>query len=278
MGGDQAEMAVTRASSSATRTPLKPTGTAQQGFGRTSRTDNWLIAPTAVALGFGAFIVYTLFSAFLWGPLFSVAYQADGYLSPFFSPLIGVGSLPSWFSPAILILWIPLGFRTTCYYYRKAYYRSYFADPPACAVGEPAIHRRYKMESAFPFVLQNLHRIFLYLAFIPLFFLWLDAFFALRPDGAWRLGLGNVILFVNVVLLSGFSLSCNSLRHLAGGRLDCFSCSLRTRTQYSAWRRLTSLNVNHMRWAWASLISVALADLYVRLLAMGVFVDPAVHL
>jgi hypothetical protein len=271
-------MAVTRASTTIRRTPIKPPGTAPQGFGRTSRTDSWALAPTAVAIGFGAFILYSLFSAFLWGPLFGVAYEVDGYLSPFFSPLIGADILPWWFSPAILILWIPLGFRTTCYYYRKAYYRSYFVDPPACAVGEPVVHRRYRMEAAFPFILQNLHRIFLYLAFVPLFFLWLDAILALHPDGTWRLGLGNVILIVNVILLSGYSLSCHSLRHLVGGRLDCFSCTARTRTRYSLWQRLTGLNVNHLRWAWASLVSVALADLYIRLLAMGLFNDPSFRL
>jgi hypothetical protein len=264
--------------STVTRTPLKPPGTAAQGFGRTSRRDTWALAPTVTAIGFSAFIVYTLFSAFLWGPVFGVAYEVDGYLSPFFSPLIGADFLPAWFSPAILILWIPLGFRTTCYYYRKAYYRSYFVDPPACAVGEPRAHRRYAMEAAFPFILQNLHRIFLYLAFVPLFFLWLDAILALHPGGTWRLGLGNVILLGNVVLLSGYSLSCHSLRHLVGGGLDCFSCTARTRTRYTLWQRLTGLNVNHMRWAWASLVSVALADLYVRLLAAGWLVDLSIRL
>ena len=271
-------MAVTRASSTARRTPIKPAGTAAQGFGLTSRTDSWAIAPTAVALGFGAFIVYSLFSALLLKPLFGVDYEVDGYLSPFFSPLIGQGILPAWFSPAILILWIPLGFRTTCYYYRKAYYRSYFVDPPACAVGEPRAHRRYSMETAFPFILQNLHRMFLYLAFVPLFFLWLDAFGALNVEGHWRLGLGNVVLFANVALLSGYSLSCHSLRHLVGGSLDCFSCSARTRTRYTFWQRLTSLNVNHMRWAWFSLASVAFADLYIRTLAAGLFIDPSIRL
>ena len=137
------------------------------------------------------------------------------------------------------------------------------------------------MEAAFPFILQNLHRIFLYLAFIPLFFLWLDAFVALHPDGAWRLGLGNVILFVNIVLLTGFSLSCNSLRHLVGGRLDCFSCTARTRTQYSLWQRLTGLNVqSHALGVGQPRSSVALADLYIRLLAIGPVqrpVDPAVN-
>ena len=258
-------------------TPFKPAGTARQGFGATMRPDAWAIEPGIVAFGYSAFIVYSLFSALVWGPVFGVAYEANGYLSPFFSPLIKIDWLPWWFSPAILILWIPLGFRTTCYYYRKAYYRSYFADPPACAVGEPAVHRRYRLEAAFPFILQNLHRFFLYLAFIPLFFLWLDALLSLRDGGGWRIGLGGVILLANVFLLTGYSLSCHSFRHLVGGNIDCFSCTRRTRVRYSLWQRTTWMNLFHMRWAWASLISVALADLYVRLLAMGVLADPAIR-
>ena len=114
-------------------------------------------------------------------PLFGTPYEHDGYLSPLFSPLIAPSWLPTWISPGLLILWIPLGFRATCYYYRKAYYRFYFADPPGCAVGEPTVHKRYKMETAFPFILQNLHRYFLYLAFIPLVFLWIDAVQSLFP-------------------------------------------------------------------------------------------------
>ena len=252
--------------------------TARQGFGQTSRRDAWWVEPALVGIGFGAFIVYSIFSAFFWKPLFGVGYEADGYLSPFFSPLIGEGLLPAWLSPAILILWIPLGFRTTCYYYRKAYYRAYFADPPACAVGEPRIHGRYRLETALPFILQNLHRFFLYLAFIPLFFLWLDAILSLRDGGQWRIGLGGALLSVNVVLLTGYSLSCHSLRHLVGGKLDCFSCSARDRTRHAAWKRLSALNERHLAWAWSSLISVALADLYVRLLAAGLFADPALRL
>jgi hypothetical protein len=260
-----------------TLTPLKPAGTARQGFGATSRLDDWAIEPLIIAFGFGAFILYSLFSSLVWGPVFGVGYEAHGYLSPFFSPLIRPDWLPSWFSPAILILWIPLGFRTTCYYYRRAYYRAYFADPPACAVGEPTVHRRYRMETAFPFILQNLHRFFLYLAFIPLAFLWLDVFLSLREAGAWRIGLGTVILTVNVILLSGYSLSCHSFRHLVGGKLDCFSCTAMTRNRYRLWRRVTSMNIFHNRWAWASLVSVAVADLYVRLLAIGVLTDPAIR-
>jgi len=201
----------------------------------------------------------------------------DGYLSPLFSPLIVLPFLPAWFSPAILILWIPLGFRATCYYYRKAYYRFYFADPPGCAVGEPTIHRRYSMEASLPFILQNLHRYFLYLAFIPLFFLWIDAFTSFRLDGAWRIGLGTVILTFNALLLTGYSLSCHSLRHLVGGKIDCFSCSRNTQIRHGLWQRLTSLNRHHMAWAWISLLTVTFADVYVRLLALGVITDPAIH-
>jgi hypothetical protein len=134
------------------------------------------------------------------------------------------------------------------------------------------------METAFPFILQNVHRYFLYLAFIPLFFLWVDAALSAVPEGRLRIGLGVAILFVNAALLTGYSLSCHSLRHVVGGKLDCFSCSRRTQVRYSLWQRLTSMNMHHMAWAWASLITVTLADVYVRLLALGILVDPAIRL
>ena len=59
----------------------------------------------------------------------------------------------------------PLLFRATCYYYRKAYYRSFFWDPPSCAVGELR-HRKYRGETAFPLFLNNLHRFLFYLVLI----------------------------------------------------------------------------------------------------------------
>jgi hypothetical protein len=40
------------------------------------------------------------------------------------------------------------------------------------------------------------------------------------------------------------------------------------------WKLLTPLNSIHMKFAWASLIFVAFTDLYVRLVAGGVFSDP----
>src|ERR1700675_3076866 len=176
------------------RLPRKPQGTSRQGLGRTNRRDAWALAPGVQATLFTACATYLFVSGILLTPLLGTPYKVDEYLSPLFSPLIKPDWLPTWISPGLFILWVPLGFRATCYYYRKAYYRFYFADPPGCAVGEPTIHRRYKMETAFPFILQNIHRYFLYLAFIPLFFLWLDAAQSLVLDGRLRIGLGVGIL------------------------------------------------------------------------------------
>jgi hypothetical protein len=265
------------ASLRAARPPRKPAGTALQGLGVTRRLDAWWLAPGVQAVLFTVCAVYLFVSGILLTPLFGTPYEVDGYLSPLFSPLVAPAWLPSWVSPGLFILWIPLGFRATCYYYRKAYYRFYFADPPGCAVGEPPIHRRYRMEAVFPFILQNAHRFFLYLAFFPLFFLWVDAASSLRDEGQWRIGLGVVILFVNAALLTGYSLSCHSLRHLVGGGLDCFSCTRRRQVRYSLWQRVTGLNLHHMAWAWSSLIVVTLADVYIRLLAVGVITDPAIR-
>ena len=104
-------------------------------------------------------------------------YTFGPYLSPFYSPeLFGTsphawfGPKPGWwpawlpFSPALLILWAPGGFRLTCYYYRGAYYKAFWADPPSCTVGEP--RKSYLGERRFPLILQNVHRYFLYLALV----------------------------------------------------------------------------------------------------------------
>ena len=263
----------------------KPRGTAAQGFGETRRTDSWAVYPVIQAIVFTVCAGYLTFSGIFWGPLFGPQFvEHEGYLSPLFSPLLVWPDMPTWLSPGLLILWIPIGFRATCYYYRKAYYRFYFADPAGCAVGEPTVHRKFALENALPFVLQNLHRYLLYLAFIPLAFLWYDLLpaFNIVPaegvsDSRLRIGFGGVLLALNVVLLTGYSLSCHSLRHLVGGRIDCFSCTRTRRVRHTLWQRLTDLNRNHMWWAWSSLITVTLADVYVRLLHGGVVADPVIH-
>jgi hypothetical protein len=205
-------------------------------------------------------------------------FEEDGarYLSPFYSPdverLFGV-HLP--FSFAFVVLWAPLGLRATCYYYRKAYYRSLFLSPPACAVAGAS--RRYRGETRFPLVLQNLHRWFLYFATIVLGFLWYDAVRAFVFDGdGFGVGLGSLVLLANVVALSAFTFGCNSLRHLVGGNLDCFTCSASARARHKVWLGVRVLNLRHKEWAWISLVVVVLADLYVRLAAYGVFDDPRI--
>ncbi len=87
-------------------------------------------------------------------------------------------------------------------------------------------------------------------------------------------GSRGAVLLVNTILLTGYSLSCHSLRHLVGGRVDCFSCTRTRRVRYTLWQRLTDLNRNHMWWAWSSLISVTFADIYVRASQAGWFTDP----
>jgi len=248
---------------------LADTGVVSQQFRRTLRRDAWWVEALPVIALLGAFGVYATLRAFegtnyAWGP----------YLSPFYSPLIDAQHhwLPKLISPALLILAFPLGFRVTCYYYRKAYYRAFFFDPPACAVGE-SLHRNYRGETRFPYVLQNLHRYFLYGAIVFLVFLWHDAIRAFIWDGKFGIGVGTIVLLVNVILLSIYALSCHSLRHLVGGRLDCFSCSAMNRTRHGLWQKVTYLNERHMLFAWVSLITVGSADFYVRLVATGAIKD-----
>ena len=259
-------------------TVLKPAGTAQAELFRTNRQTRWWLAPLTQGTLFTMRAVYLFFSGIIWTPLTRARLRGRrlSLAAVLAAAVRGAGCRGSSAGPADP--WIPLGFRATCFYYRKAYYRFYFADPPGCAVGEPQAHKRYAMENAFPFILQNVHRYFLYLAFIPLFFLWLDLVPAFYHGGQPRIGLGGVVFLVNVILLTGYSLSCHSLRHILGGRLDCFSCSRRTKVRYSLWQRATTLNRRHMSWAWASLISVTLADVYVRALALGIITDPAIRL
>lgn len=234
-------------------------------FAQTERRDAWWLQPILVATGLTLFGIYSTWAAFQGNN-----YRFGPYLSPFYSPLVLLNWWP--FSPAILILWAPLGFRATCYYYRKAYYRAFFMDPPACAVGEFRKHQ-YKGETTFPFILQNLHRFFFYLAVVVLTFLWLDVYEAFWFEKTFGIGVGTLVLFFNTLFLSLYTFSCHSFRHLIGGNLNCFSCSPSSKVKHKAWEKVSALNKNHMLWAWISLFTVGLADLYVRLCAMGIIHD-----
>jgi hypothetical protein len=248
-------------------------------LGATARRDRWWLAPLLTAVGLTLFGLYAIVVAVAEA---DYVYTEGGalYLSPFYSPDLKSWGLDPPFSYAFFVIWVPLGFRATCYYYRKAYYRSFFLSPPACSVTGPR-RRRYRGEAAFPYVLMNAHRFFLYLATVVLGFLAYDAlraFFFRGPDGSLHLGVGvgTLVLVANVVLLAMFTFGCNSLRHLVGGRLDCFTCSASARTRHKLYRRVTFLNLRHMQWAWISLGWVVVSDLYIRLASMGVFDDPRI--
>ncbi len=234
-----------------------------KGFGSTSRKDAWWVEPLLVGLGFGAFIIYATYRAFE-----NSYFEVGPYLSPFYSPKF---TFDWWhMSPAFLILWIPAGFRATCYYYRKAYYRAYFADPPACAVGHFG-GEKYCGETTFPLVLQNLHRYFFYLATLVLAVLWYDTLKAFYFNGHLGVSVVSLIMLANVLFLSGYSFGCHACRHLVGGKLDCFSANSCTQSQFKAWNFVTALNKHHMFWAWLSLFSVGFTDFYIRQVACGAF-------
>lgn len=235
-------------------------------FGSTLRRDAWWVENLPFIIVLSAFGIYTTWRAFE-----GTYYYVAPYLSPFYSPLIDPQHHWWPFSPAILILGGPLGFRLTCYYYRKAYYRGFFLDPPACAVGE--VKRSYKGETKFPFILQNVHRYFFYVAVIFVAFLWYDAIVAFDFGGKFGIGIGSLVMLVNILLLTTYTFSCHSLRSLVGGKLDCFSCATLGVPRHSAWKGVTKLNEHHMFWAWVSMISVGLTDFYIYLVASGAIKD-----
>jgi hypothetical protein len=215
---------------------------------------NWLY-PTFVVVILGAFIVYATYVVFT-----QPAGYYEPYLSPFDSPWIKT-AIP----PGIFVAWAPLAFRLTCYYYRKAYFRSFLWHPRSCAVPEPG-RGRYRGETVFPWVLNNFHRFAFYATVVQVVFLWYDAVVAFDFHGRFGIGAGTVLMLVNVVLLSGYTFGCHAFRHLAGGELNCFSCSRSARARFQLWKGVTVLNIRHDRWAWASLFSVWLTDVFIRAL------------
>ena len=244
---------------------------------RTLRRDRWWIQPAITVAVLVAFVAYSSWRAFE-----NAYYYASPYISPFYSPCLATNCVPGssdlgtvfgdWWrlSPALLILVFPLGFRLTCYYYRKAYYRSFWLSPPGCAVAEP--HKSYSGETRFPLVLQNAHRWFFYIGLVFNVILTWDAILGFRnPQGQWgHMGLGTLVLLTNAVLLWLYSLSCHSCRHAVGGRLTHFS---KHPLRYKAWTFVSRLNARHALFAWISLFGVALTDVYVTLLARGVISD-----
>ncbi len=277
-------------------------------FGQTARGDHWWAGSLATGMGLGAFILYSTFRALYNGdydygeasqlllaakaagqPSAAIANHAH-LLSPFYSPTLIWDGMPAWISPAFLILWAPGGFRLTCYYYRKAYYRAFFMDPAGCAVGEPSglcgfkRGREYKGETRM-LLFQNLHRYFLYVALAFIVLLYADVVYSctwpvLNESGdvtghRFSISGGSLVLFTTTTLLALYTFSCHSLRHLIGGKLNAFPNTIAGNTRFRLWSIVSLLNKNHMAFAWLSLFMVGFADFYIWMVARGVFLDPA---
>jgi hypothetical protein len=265
-----------------TQAPEAPAKTRAQITAGTLRRDDWRRAPAITFILLTIWVAYATTHVFIgkwyWVPRYH-------YLTPFYSPCIsgecapGSSSLGQWFPAvppiipyALVSLPFVLGFRLTCYYYRRAYYRAFWRAPLACAVREP--HARYTGETRFPLILQNLHRFFFYLVLLISVLNTYDVIQAFRgPDGSFGLGLGTLIMLGNVVLLWAYTLSCHSCRHITGGRLKNFSSHP---ARYWIWTQVSKLNTRHMQLAWTTLGTLMLTDLYIWLVAAGVFSDPRI--
>ena len=239
---------------------------------RTLRTDKWWLQPLATFGVLISFVVYATFRAFE-----NANYYADHLISPFYSPCLSQACVPEAtilgftpvsaqilnfaLSPALIILIFPLGFRMTCYYYRKSYYRSFWMSPPACGVAEP--HKKYTGETRFPLIIQNSHRYFFYAGLVLNVILTYDAVISFKnPEGEWgHMSVGSLVLLVSSTMLWLYSMSCHSCRHTIGGRLKNFS---KHPVRYKLWGWVSVLNHKHQQFAWLSLAAVAFADIYVR--------------
>ena len=175
-----------------------------------------------------------------------------------YSPLFVLPAwLPAWISPALLILWMPGGFRLTCYYYRKAYYRAFFLDPPACAVGEP--RNQYAGETRL-LLFQNLHRYFL----VPRAGVPCDSGDrrGARVASGRRRAAGTRSASASATLVLAANVTSAGAVHVfAAIRCGTWSAATSIASRACAagrratrlWQGITRLNEHHMLWAWTSL-------------------------
>ena len=259
-----------------THTPLP----VQRSFGETLRRDMWWVQPLLVFIAFSTFLIYGT-----WSALQTTNYEFGPYFSPFHAPELWGASTHAWFGPrpewwpqiifypALLILPFPGLFRFSCYYYRGAYYKGFWADPANCAVGEA--RQTYRGERPFPNMLQNLHRYSMYIALLFIGMLGYDAWLAFWwNNGAggtqFSIGVGTIIMWANVILLASYTLGCHSLRHIVGGFKDRLSGQPVRAACYAGCSRLNQSHGALARW---SMFSVAFTDLYIRLCAAGTITD-----
>ena len=121
-----------------------------------------------------------------------------------------------------------------------------------------------------------MHRYALYFALLFIVLLSIDVVQGFRFNNpktghaTFGIGIGSIVLLINVVLIAGYTLGCHSFRHLVGGIMDTMSRSPARKKTYDC---VSCLNRHHPKWAWFSLVFVGFTDAYVRLCAMGVIHD-----
>ncbi len=250
------------------------------GLGRTDRRDGWLGQPFVMALALVALMVYTGWRLLVMdGDIHYDDHRVTSPFSPDVLHLSGLTEYPGWLNSAILILWLPFGFRGTCYYMRRVYYRSFFASPVACWVDEPDINKKigYAGERRL-FIFNNLHRYFLYAAIAILLFKWWDVVHSCT------LGMDSFL----------------TSQHCPGHRIvpAHHVCDVVSRVQAPRRRRsdrwnggLSSLrgrlfalvssprlNQSHGFWFWTSLGFVFIGDLFVMAVANGTIPEASIVL
>ena len=239
------------------------------------RIDNWRIRPIVQGIYLVVFVIYALWAAALDSTYFYKEIGNTRFVSPLYNPEVHLSWWPENLSPGLIFIWIPIGFRATCYYARKVYYRSLFWKPPGCAVSAARpLAGKYHGETAFPFILNNIHRYFFYLAFI-LATLHVIEFIRIVFEGGFTTlegGIAAGILGLDALFLAMYVLSCHACKHIVGGGMNTSTGSGLTRFRFSSWKFVKKLNEHHADYFWISLTTVFLADLYIRfVLARNIF-------
>ena len=231
----------------------------------THRKDNWTLKWFIFG---GTFLIFASYSILV--ILFDFPngfYTLPGethhvYASPFYGPEV----FPVPFPFALLTLWIPFGFRGTCYYMRRVYYRSFFQSPPACTVtGINALKGKYSGETRFPWWINHLHRYFLYGAILLGIYHWYEAVNTLIYQNTFYLGFGCLLAFADAIFLTFYVISCHAFRNLFGGGTKRQGVFMN-----KVWSAISKLNKHHGLWFWCSLLSIWAYDLYIRLITSGI--------
>lgn len=185
-----------------------------------------------------------------------------GYIDPFYSPTL------------IIVPLIGL-FRLTCYAFRKDYNRHMFKHPVACPVYErvDSEKRNYTGETSMIFKLENYHRYFMYVALAVLPFFYYDLYRSLTFGGGFVLRLGSILMMVDIAALTLYVFSCHAVRSLIGGRKDCFSCMKMPKQRKKTYDIQSMLNAHHETFAWLSLATIILMDLFIRAISVGIHLD-----